>query len=77
MCFLKKRTLKDKSHIKLLSWCFKPNPPHRIILGVKENLTKKCKAERAGKAEIRPREEGEKAESCRENLCNEIHLKGP
>ena len=29
------------------------------------------------KAEIRPEEQSEKAESCRENLWNEIQLKGP
>ena len=28
-------------------------------------------------AEIRPEEQSEKAESCRENLWNEIQLKGP
>ena len=33
--------------------------------------------ERANKAEIRPEEQSEKAESCRENLWNEIQLKGP
>ena len=33
-------------------------------------------AERANKAEIRPEEQSEKAESCRENLWNEIQLKG-
>ena len=29
------------------------------------------------KAEIRPEEQSEKAESCRENLWNEIQLNGP
>ena len=33
--------------------------------------------ERTNKAEIRPEEQSEKAESCQENLCNEIQLKGP
>ena len=33
--------------------------------------------ERADKAEIRPGEQSEKAESCRENLWTEIQLKGP
>ena len=28
-------------------------------------------------AEIRPEEQSEKTESCRENLWNEIQLKGP
>ena len=34
-------------------------------------------AERNNKAEIRLEEQSEKAESCRENLWNEIQLKGP
>ena len=33
--------------------------------------------ERAKKADIRPEEQSEKVESCRENLWNEIQLKGP
>ena len=33
--------------------------------------------ERTNMAEIRPGEQSEKAESCRENLWNEIQLKGP
>ena len=33
--------------------------------------------ERTSKAEIRPEEQSEKAESCRENLWNEIQVKGP
>ena len=33
--------------------------------------------ERASKTEIRPEEQSEKAESCRENLWNEIQSKGP
>ena len=33
--------------------------------------------EKTNKSEIRPKEESEKAESCRENLWNEIQLKGP
>ena len=33
--------------------------------------------ERTNKAELRPEEQSEKAESCRENLCSEIQLKGP
>ena len=33
--------------------------------------------ERNNKAEIRPEQESEEAESCRENLWNEIQLKGP
>ena len=33
--------------------------------------------ERNNKAEIRPEQESEEAESCRENLWNEIQLNGP
>ena len=33
--------------------------------------------ERTEKAEIRPEEQSEKTESCRENSRNEIKLKGP
>ena len=33
--------------------------------------------ERTNEAEIRPAEQSEKAESCRENLWNEIQLNGP
>ena len=33
--------------------------------------------ERTNATEIRPDEQNEKAESCRENVWNEIHLKGP
>ena len=33
--------------------------------------------ERANKAKIRPEEQIEKTESCRENSWNEIKLKGP
>ena len=33
--------------------------------------------ERNNKAEIRPEEQSQKAESYRENLWNEIQLKGP
>ena len=33
--------------------------------------------ERTSEAQIRPEEQNEKAESCREYLWNEIQLKGP
>ena len=38
---------------------------------------KKEIVERTNKAEIRPEEKSEKAESCRKNSWNEIQLKGP
>ena len=33
--------------------------------------------ERTSKAELRPEEQSEKAESCQETFWNEIQLKGP
>ena len=62
---------------RLVSWYFKPSQPQRIISGLRETFIKKYIAERTSKAEIRPEEQSEKAESCRENLWNEIQLKGP
>ena len=40
-------------------------------------LTSVALVERINKAEIRSEEQSEKAESCRETLWNDIHLKGP
>ena len=45
--------------------------------GLRETFTKRYVVERTNKAEIRPKEQSEKAESCRENLWNEIQLKAP
>ena len=45
-----------------------PSQPQRIISGLKETFVKKSLAERTNKAEIWPREQSEKAESCRENF---------
>ena len=63
--------------IKLVSWCFKPSHPRRIISGLKENFIKRFVVERTNKAEIRPEEHSEKSETCRENFWTEIQLKGP
>ena len=52
----------------IVSWCFKPSQPQRIKSGLRETLLKRSIVERSNKAEIRPEEEREKAESCRENL---------
>ena len=38
---------------------------------------KRCLVEKTNKEEIGPEEQSEKVESCRENLWNEIQLKGP
>ena len=58
-------------------WCFKPSQPKRIIPGLRETFINRYTVERTKKAEIRPEEQSEKAESCRENLWNEIQVKGP
>ena len=57
--------------------CFEPSQPLGIISGLKETFIKTYIVERTNKAEMRPEEQSEKAESCRENLWNEIQLKGP
>ena len=44
---------------------------------LKETFIKRHIVERTNRAEIRPEEQSEKAESCRENLLDEIQLKGP
>ena len=43
---------------------------------MKETFIKRNTVERTNKAEIKPEEKSEKAESCREILWNEIQLKG-
>ena len=48
-----------------------------MISGLKETVIKRHIVERTNKAEIRPEEQSEKTESCRENLWTEIQLKGP
>ena len=45
-------------------------------VGAKGEFHERCLVERTNKAEIRPDEQSEKAESRRENLRNEIQLKG-
>ena len=62
---------------RLVSWCFKPSQPQRIVSGLKETFLKRHIVEKTDKAEIRPEEQSEKAESCRENLWNEMQLKRP
>ena len=41
----------------MVSWCFKPSQPQRIISGLRETFIKRFIVERTNKAEIRP--EGE------------------
>ena len=43
----------------------------------RKTFMKRYIVERANKTEIRSKEQSEKTESCRENLWNEMHLKGP
>ena len=45
--------------------------------GLRETFIKRYVVERTKKAEIRPEEQTEKAESCRENSWNEIQFKEP
>ena len=56
--------------------CFEPNQPPGIIPGLKETFIKRHLAERTSKAEIRPEEQSQRAESCQKNLWHEIQLKG-
>ena len=60
----KKKKKKTTPYVHAISKCFKPSQPQRIILGLKENFTKRYIVERTNKAEIRPKEQSEKAESC-------------
>ena len=62
---------------QLVSWCFKPSQPQRIISGLKETFIKRYIIARTNTAEIKPEEQSEKAENCWDNFCNETHLKGP
>ena len=67
----------ELSQPKVVIWCFKPSQPQRIISGLKETFAKRYIVERTNKAEGRLEEQSEKVESCRQNLWNEIQLKGP
>ena len=48
----------------LVSWCFKPSQPQRIISGLRETFLKRYIVERTNKTEIRSEEQSTKAESC-------------
>ena len=52
---------------ELAHWCFETSQQLGIISGLKKTFVKRHIAERANKAEIRPEEQSEKTESCREN----------
>ena len=60
-----------------VNWCFEPSQPLGIISELKETFIKRYAVERTNKAEVRPEEQSQKTESRRENLWNEIQLKGP
>ena len=62
---------------KFVNWCFQPSQPQRIISRLTETFIKRYIVDRTNKKELRSEEQSEKAESCRENLWNEIQLKGP
>ena len=51
--------------------------PQRIISGLRETFMERYIVKKTCKAEVRSEEQSEKAESCREDLWNEIQLKGP
>ena len=57
--------------------CFEPSQPLGITSGLKETFMKRHIVERTNKAEIRPEEQSEKTESCRETSWIEIQFKGP
>ena len=61
----------------LVNRCFEPSKSLGIILGLKKTFVKRQTVERTNKAEAKLEEQSEKMESCRENLRNEIQLKGP
>ena len=60
-----------------VTWCSDPSQPQGISSGLKETFINRYIVERTSKAEIRPEEQSQKTESCREKLWNEIQLKGP
>ena len=66
ICSLKQRA---KTVSELVSWCFKPSQPQRIISRLRETFIKRY-------IELKPEEQSEKAECSRENLRNEIEMKG-
>ena len=57
--------LREVSH---LVSALSPVNHKRIIPGLCETFIQKCTVQRISQAEIRPEEQSEKAESCRENL---------
>ena len=56
--------------------CFEPSQPLGIMSGLKGTFIKRYTVEKTSKAEIRPEEQSEKAESRWAKLQNGIQLKG-
>ena len=48
-----------------------------IISGLRETFLQRYIVERTKKAELRPEEQSEKTDCCREDLWNELQLEGP
>ena len=61
----------------MMMMMIKSSQPQRITPGPRETFIIRYIVERANKAELRPEEQSEMAESHRENLWNGIQLKGP
>ena len=61
----------------MMMMMIKPSQPQRITPGPRETFIIRYIVERANKAELRPEEQSEMAESHRENLWNEMQLKWP
>ena len=72
----RRQNTREQSVSQSVSWCFKPSQPQRFISGLRETFLKRYIVERTNKAELRPEERSEKAESRQENLWNEMQLKG-
>ena len=81
-CFEELETLRAGQKVlgervsELAGWCFKLSQLKGILSGLKETFIKRYLDEKTDKTEIRPEEQREKAESCQENLWNEIQLRG-
>ena len=64
----RRKSRRSRRRRRSVSWSLKPSQPQRILSGLRETFLKNNVVERTYKAEIRPQEQGEKAESCRETL---------
>ena len=62
---------------RIVNWCFESGQPLGIISGLKETFLRRYIVERTNKADIRPEEQSENAESCQANSWNEIQSERP